>query len=526
MDSICAKYYFSAIMFGDDNLGYLMGIDAGTTSLKAVLYDEEGNTVAVGRSEYNIETPQPGMAELNAEDYWNACREAILKVMRASNVNPAEVEAIAISSQGETFIPVDRDGNPLRRAIVWLDNRSGDESRIIEKHFGVDNIFKVTGQPQVVPTWPATKILWLKRNEPRIFAETYKYLLVEDFLLYKLTGIFSTEYSVVSSTLMFDICREDWWDEMLEVIGISRDHLPELNPSGKPIGNISDSASKATGLSTKTIVSTGAFDQAAGAVGSANVKPGIITETTGAALALLATINEPVYDPKHRVPCHHHALPGKFFLLPWCQTAGIVFRWFRDEFGKYEAEVADKMGVDAYDLLTLEASGVKAGSNGLIILPHFAGAGPPEFDPDARGVIFGLTLSHGRAHLIRAILESIAYMLRRNIELIEEFGVRVKEIRSLGGASKSPLWNQIKADVTSKVILTLQTSEAASLGAAILAGVACGRFKCVEDGCDVMVRLKERYEPNLENRKIYDRYYRVYLSLYEKLRDLFPAVSQ
>lgn len=505
-------------------MGYLLGIDVGTTELKAVLFNEDGEEVAASRAEYSLYIPEPDIVELDAEEYWNSCRKVISEILNISKINPREIRSIAISSQGETLIPVDREGEPLRRAIVWLDNRSKNESEIIRKRFGIDTIFKITGQPEVVPTWPATKILWLRKNEPEIFNKAHKYLLVEDFIIFKLTGVFATEYSLVSSTLMFDISKEDWWDEMLEFIGINREQLPELKPSGEAVGNITERASGETGLSTNTVVATGALDQAAGAVGTGNIKPGIITESTGTALALLATVESPTYDPKRRVPCHHHVAPKKYLLIPWCPTAGAVLRWFRDEFGQYEIEAAKKMRVNAYDLLTLEASKVPAGSDGLIILPHFMGAGAPEFDPHAKGIMFGLTLKHSKAHVIRAILESIAFMIRRNIELLEELGIRVEEIRSIGGASRSTLWNQIKTNVTSKQVITLQIEEAASLGAAILAGVADGLFKSIEEGCKTMVKLKGKYEPQLEGREVYEKLYKVYCKLYDHVKELFPLL--
>ncbi|HID17162.1 TPA: hypothetical protein EYP26_02585, partial [Candidatus Bathyarchaeota archaeon] len=256
-------------------MAYLLGIDAGTSGLKAVLFNEGGRVIAISRAEYDLLTPAINMVELDANEYWNACRKAISGILRASKVDPREIKSLAISSQGETFIPVDKKGKPLRNAIVWLDNRSEEESKIIRGGFSVDEVFKVTGQPEVVPTWPATKILWLKRNEPKVFKETYKFLLVEDFLIYKLSGIIATEYSVVSSTLMFDIRRERWWDEMLEFIGIDGGRLPELMPSGKIVGNVTETASSETGLTRETIVSTGAFDHAAGAVGAYNIGPRI-----------------------------------------------------------------------------------------------------------------------------------------------------------------------------------------------------------------------------------------------------------
>jgi xylulokinase len=238
-------------------------------------------------------------------------------------------------------------------------------------------------------------------------------------------------------------------------------------------------------------------------------------------MAVVATIDQIVLDPMRRMPCHHHAVSGKYFLQPWCQTAGALLKWYRDNFGKQEIEKAKKESKDPYDLLMAQASKVPPGSDGLILLPHFMGASSPEFNPNAKGALFGLSLYHGQDHVIRAIVESVAYMLRRNVEMLEEVGVEVKEVRSTGGAARSHLWNQIKSDVLQKTVLTVNTEETAALGAALLAGLATGTFLSLDKAVQSMVSVKERFSPSKGNQKIYDERYKKYLKLYSSLEGLF-----
>jgi len=500
-------------------MAYLLGLDVGTTSFKAILFDEDGREVASASHEYTLLTPGPDMVELEAERYWDVCKVVLKEICQKGDVTP--LKAMAISSQGETLIALDREGKPLRRAIVWLDNRSGAEAQIIREEFNRRRTFEVTGQPDVVPTWPATKILWIKRREPQIFRKVYKYLLVEDYLIYKLTGRFVAEGSLLSSTLLFDIKGRRWWGEMLEFLGISEELLPQIRESGEVVGRVRGDICREVGLPEEVVVVTGGLDQAASTIGAGNIRSGIVTESTGAALAICATIDEPLFDPGNRIPCHYHAIHGKYYLLPWCQTAGMALRWFRDQFCKSEKELALKEGVEAYKLMDEMASSVPPGSDGLLMLPHLMGAACPEFNPKAKGCYFGFSLSTTKAHFIRALLESVAYMIRRNLEILEELGVEVSEIRAIGGGSRSELWNQIKADVTGKPLVTLQTAETACLGAAILAGVGAGLFPSLRSACERMIRLKRRFTPNEGNRSVYQRGYERYVKLYEALEHLF-----
>jgi xylulokinase len=502
-------------------MAYLLGIDAGTTSMKAILFDYEGNIVSSAIEEYALITPEPDFAELKAETYWIACRNAIKRVLKGAKINVEDIISIAVSSQGETLIVLGKDGKPLRNAIVWLDNRSKEECSILKDKVDKSEFYEITGQPQLVPTWPVTKILWIRRNEAKIFEKAFKFLLVEDYLNYKLSGNFITEYSVNSSTGMLDIKNKRWWSYILNEVGITEDQLPALSPSGSPIGNICEEAALETGLSKKTLVGTGAFDHAAAAIGAGNIKPGILTETTGAALAIVATIEKPIYDPEYRIPCHCHAAPGLFFLMPWSQTAGIVLKWYRDNFSIEEKIIEERTGIDAYELLDREAMKIPPGSEGLIILPHLMGAACPEFDPSAKGVIFGITLKHSRAHFAKAIMESVAYMLRRNIEVLESLGIIIKEVRSLGGAAKSLLWTKIKSDVLQKRVIIPKVKEASALGAAILAGVASKVFPSIDAAINSMVSIKDVIEPNYLNKSVYDKSYESYLKLYEYLKPLF-----
>jgi xylulokinase len=493
----------------------------GTTSVKCVLFNQNGECKGLGKSNYNLDIPRPDYVEVKTEIYWNSLIKAITKVLDDTKINVKDISGIGIASQGETFVPLDVDGNPLRKAIVWLDNRSKEEAKIIKEEFGEEEVYRITGQNEVIPTWTATKILWLRRNEPNIFEKVHKYLLLEDYILYRLTGKYVTEHSIVCSSLLFDISHKKWWSEILDFLEISESQLPELNPSGIEIANISKEASKETGLHRNSIVSTGAYDQAANAIGVGNIDLGIASETTGGALAVVVTTDRIIIDSLRRVPCHCHAVKNRYFVQPWCPTAGVLLEWYKDNFGLAEIEAAKNMNVDSFDLLTLEANSIPSGSEGLVLLPHFEGAASPEFNPNAKGVLFGLRLRHGRAHIIRAIMESVAYMVRRNIDLLIELGVNIKELRSTGGGAKSSLWNQIKADVLQKPLLTLQNEETGALGAAILAGLACNMFKSIEEASISMVSIKEKMLPNIDNKEIYDKMYNLYIKLYSSLENLF-----
>jgi len=392
---------------------YLLGVDAGTTSFKGILIDEEGRIICVASQDYDLLTPSNNIVELEAEKYWEVFKKVVSKLLNKSGVKPEQIVGLAIDSQAETLICLDKNGRPLRNAIVWVDNRSTAEAEQIREEFGTKHVYDVTGQPEVTATWPATKILWLRKNEKEVFDNTYKYLLLEDYLIYKLTGKFYCEKSLISSSLYFDIHNGKWWDDMLRYIGISQDRLPTIENSGVAVGNLTDEASRETGLSKDTIVCTGAMDQISGVLGAGAVHENEICETTGTALAICVTTEKaPPFNENLKVPFQCHAIKDKYYLLFWAQTAGIILKWFRDNFVHYD----DPGNMSVFARMDMDAEKVPAGSEGLILLPHLSGAACPEFNPFAKGVFYGITLKHTREYFIRAVLESIGYMLKEQID--------------------------------------------------------------------------------------------------------------
>ncbi|NMC13069.1 MAG: hypothetical protein GYA34_09310 [Chloroflexi bacterium] len=498
----------------------ILAFDLGTTALKCALHDFHGNVIAKAAVEYQLIAPDADSVEMDVETYWDAFKTALGAVIRESAINPAHIKALGVSAQGETLIVVDKDGKPLRRAIVWLDNRAQREADELGEKFGHRYAYEITGQVKLVPTWPASKILWIRKHEPQVFEKAAKYLLIEDYFLYRLTGEFVCEGSLVTSTCYWNFRTRQWWTEMLAELGIFPNQLPEYRESGEVVGKLRKETADELGLKVGTLVCTGALDQACGAIGVGNIQPGIFSENTGAALAICASVNQATLDPNDQMPCHYHGLPG-LYMLHTFTGGGIVMRWFRDEFAQIEMTVGKASDIDAYDLMGKEAAKVAAGCEGLVMLPHLQGAMAPEANPKATGVFYGFTLRHGRSHFMRAIMESVCFIVRRNIEVIEGMGVKVNEIRALGGGARSSIWKQIEADITGRPVLTTINEEAATLGAAILAGKAIGLYSSVQEAANQMVQIKNRFEPTKENQVIYDETYNTYVNLYNALCPLF-----
>ena len=466
---------------------YILSIDVGTTALKAVLFGVDGSQKASSNQEYELEKPAANIVEVEAEVYWQAVKKAVSEILNSSQIAPEQILSVGVTSQGETLIVLDKDGKALRKAIVWLDSRASEEVCEITERFSMDEIYRVSGQHEVFAGWTAAKILWIRKNEPEIFSKAAKFLMLEDYLIYRLTGEFATDHALNPSTLYYDIKNFRWWDDMLEFLQISREQLPKLLFSGEIAGKINCDI----GLSSKTKVTVAPIDQISGAVGAGNIAPGMITETTGSALAICATLGQLEYDPAKQAGIYLHAQKGNYVLLPWNPTAGMIFRWFRDELGCGKS----------YQEMEEKAAEVVPGADGLTVLPHFN---------DAGGAFIGLTLAHSQAHIVRAIFESVAFMLREHIELLESMGVEIKEICSLGGASRSNLWTQIKADVLQKNITLMECDETTCLGAAVLSAAGLGVYQDLETAKNNMVRSRKIIEPNKENTDIYNQAFKKY----------------
>lgn len=491
---------------------YYLGLDMGTTGVKAAVFDNSGNMLGSGLTEYTLETPAPDIVELDAEIYWQSAKSAITEAVTQAGAAPADIRSLSITGQAETLIMVDAGGRPLRKAIVWLDNRAAEEAAELEKEFGSDELFRLSGQTEMLPCWPAPKILWYKKHEPELFSKTAKYLMVEDFIAFRLTGKYATCSGLMPSALYYDIRTDDYAAGMLEYLGISREQLPELKKSGEIIAKcIANDSPVAPG----TILAAAPIDHVCGNLGSGCSGSGMISETTGCTLALCAAFDKIVYDEEKRLSTYLGFAPGSFVLLPWAPTAGMLLKHFRDEF-------AGGMDFKTFDA---EAAKVAPGSEGLILLPHCAGAVSPDCNPAARGVAWGITLAHKRGHFARAIMESVAYLLRDNVEALRAMGCRISEIRSLGGASKSKLWLQIKADVLNVPVTVTECAEATSLGAAILGAVACGDFTDTAAAVAEMVKVAFRVDPT-ENAEKYIEPFKMYRQLNKLLLPTFGGKNE
>ncbi len=501
-------------------MSLLLGLDIGTTSVKAGLFNVEGHCLGSARRDYALRTPAVDHVELDAETYWDATCRVIREALASQDARGQEIVGVGVSSQGETVIPVDRRGNPIHPALVWLDNRAHNESQQLNEQLG-HLAYCHTGIPEINPTWTACKIAWLRKNQPDIFRSAHKFLLVQDFIIHHLTGQFVTEGAIACTTLLYDIVEHQWWPLALEAIGVEPERLPSISKPGAIAGSLTSQAAELLGLPAGIPVILGGMDQAVGAIGAGNILPQMVSETTGGALTIQVTVPRPDLDPSGRVPVYVHSAADQYLFVPVCDTGGMALQWFRNTFGAGESQQAARDGKDVYDLLTDLAEQSPSGSDGLLMLPHLTGAFSPEYNPQARGVFYGFTLFHQKAHFTRAVLEAVAYMLRRNLELIAQAGIKAEVLRATGGGAASRLWRQIKADVCQLPVVTLRHGDTAPLGDAMLAAVAVGLFPSLGEAVDAMVSTDEQLSPIPENVAAYEQSYQRYCQLNDALEPLF-----
>jgi xylulokinase len=504
---------------------HVLGVDVGTTAIKAAVFDVHGVEIGSHSEEYSLLTPRAGWVELDADTYTTTFSLAVRQVMQETSAPVEDLKALGLSAQGETMLCLDADNLPIGRAIVWLDNRATTESEDIEQHFGRPLIHATTGQVAMDAIWPAAKILWIKRNQPEVFARTAKFVLLKDYLVYQLTGRLVSEDSLLCSTILWNINTRRYWPEMLDYLGITEDQLPEIAPQGEIVGSVSASAATDFGLPQGCPVSVGALDQACGALGIGNAIPGIFSESTGSALTSVTIVEKLALDQAGRVPCFAAAIPGQYMLHTF-STGGMVMRWYRDQFCTAESQIEELTGLNAYYLIDKEVEQVEPGCDGLVVVPHLQGSGPPDLDPYARGVIFGLTLAHKKQHLSRGIMEGVTMVLRRMIDSTTQLDVAVNEIISLSGGAKSDVWCQIKADATQLPVHTLHGSgSAACRGAAIIAGVGVGLWESAVTVSRSAVDFDRSFHPRPENAKVYDELFARFMTLQKSLKPLLVSAE-
>ena len=449
---------------------YVIGVDIGTSGTKTVLFDEKGNAVSSFLVEYPLYQPKIGWAEQDPEDWWNATYTSINNVIKQSGVNPADIKGIGLSGQMHGLVMLDKDGNVLRKSIIWCDQRTTAEADELTEKVGKERLVEITGNPALTG-FTAAKILWVQKNEPELYAKTAKILLPKDYIRYKLTGEYATEVSDASGMQLMDIKNRCWSDEVLEKLNIEKNLLGKMYESCEVTGKVHQEAAKLTGLNEGTIVVGGAGDQAAGAVGNGIVKTGIVSSTIGTSGVVFAHMDNIQIDKEGRVHTLCHAVPGKWHVMGVTQGAGLSLKWYRDNFCHAEMDAADGMGVDPYYLMDKQAEKIAPGCEGLIYLPYLMGERSPHNDPNAKGVFFGLSAKHTKYDMLRAVMEGVSYSLNDCMSVIKEMGIDASEVRASGGGGKSKLWRQMQADMFGCDINTINVSEGPALGVALLAAV-------------------------------------------------------
>jgi xylulokinase len=487
--------------------------------VKTALFDREGRLLHKVIKDYRLDSPHLDWYELDPEIYWRSVRDGFREALGASGAKASDVKAVCGSSQGETIILLDRNGMPLRPAIVWYDNRSRREVDELKAIVDGDELYRRTGILEMEPTWSAPKLLWVKKHEPELFKRIWRILLVEDYIVYRLTGRAVTSTSLISTSALVDIHEKMYWGPTVDHIGV-RDMLPEIVDEMAVVSTVSRGVAEELGIGNDVLVVKGSMDHDLGAVGVGNIRPGIVTETTGSALAIGLTAVKEDLPRKSKLPHQPHVIPGSYLVLPYALTAGIVYKWFRDEFAREEMRALKDTDA-VYNALNELAAAVPAGAEGLVTLPFLAGASFPENDTYAKGVFFGLTLKHGRGHMVRSIMESIAFMLKKILLALLASGARVDEIRSMGGGARSDLWLQIKADACGYPLVRMETEETSLLGAAIAGAVKVGDFASIEEAVNAIVKPAKRFNPDRTKAEVYEKAFALYVELYESLKDLF-----
>ncbi len=505
-------------------MAYLVGIDVGTTGVKTLLISPEGQVVESATVEYPMYTPRPLWAEQDPQDWWRATAESVSRVLSGAGVDSTEIAGVGLTGQMHGMVMLDASGEVLRPCIMWNDQRTASQCQWIMDTVGRERFLALTLNPALAG-FTAPKIIWTRENEPDVYARCAKVLLPKDYIRYRLTGEYVTEVSDASGTVLLNVAKRTWSREILDALDIPFDWMPRCVESPVVTGQVTLAAAEATGLPAGLPVIGGGGDQAAGGVGNGVVEPGLVSATLGTSGVLFAHATQPSGDPQGRLHTFCHAVPGAWHMMGVTLAAGGSFRWFRDTLGHDEKTVGTLSSVDPYEILTKEAEGAPAGCEGLIYLPYLSGERTPYPDPNARGTFFGLTLRHDKRHLVRAILEGVAYSLRDSLEIFRQLGVPIRQVRASGGGARSLVWRQILADVFGTELVTINVSDGAPFGAALLAGVGTGIYDNVPQACQATIRVESRIDPIASNQHIYDECYQIYHSLYPALKPAFDRVA-
>lgn len=483
------------------------------------MVDETGRILASSTKPHvAFASPGPAWAEQDPGDWWQAAIGAVRAVLAESGLAPSAIASVGLSGQMHGAVLLDAAGEVLRPAIIWADQRTAAECRWLEREVGPARLLELTSNPALT-NFTLTKLLWVRTHEPETWSRVRHVLLPKDYVRLKLSGVHAIDVADASGTLLLDVARRQWSDDMLAATGIARQILPEVFESPAVCAQVSAEAAALTGLAVGTPIVAGAGDQAAGAVGMGITRPGTVSVTIGTSGVVFAATERPALDRKGRIHTFCHAIPGRWHVMGVTQAAGLSLRWLRDQWG---------IGSDdaGYDRMTQDAAAVPPGADGVLWAPYLMGERTPHADPDVRGALLGLAASHTRGHVVRAVLEGVAFSLRDSFGIFQELDLPVSRVRVGGGGARSPLWRDIQAAVYGHAVETVVAEEGAAYGAALLAGVGAGVWPSVDEACDTVVRTRAVTPPNPAAAAVLDIRYAQFQRIYPALRDVYRGASQ
>ncbi|TWT52289.1 Xylulose kinase [Thalassoglobus neptunius] len=507
-------------------MGVFLGIDIGTSGTKTLAIKEDGTILASATAEYPLSSPHPGWSEQDPEDWWTASAETVRNVLAAGNISPADVKGIGLSGQMHGSVFLDADGKVIRPALLWNDQRTVAECEEIESRAGGRTaLIEMVANPALTG-FTAPKILWLRNHEPHHYEKLRKVLLPKDYVRYRLTGEFASEVSDASGTLLLDVRRRQWSQELLTRLEIDPAFLPEVYESEEVSGKLHAAASAALGLPEGVPVVGGGGDQAASAIGNGIVSRGVISATMGTSGVVFAHSDEVQIDAAGRIHTFCHAVHDKWHVMGCVLSAGGSLQWYRNQFALAEVAAAKGMGVDPYELLTAEAGQAPAGSEGLFFLPYLTGERTPHADPHARGTWVGMSLRHQKAHFVRSVMEGATFAMRDCLELIREMNIPIEQIRVSGGGARSKFWRQLQADVYGQNVVTINAEEGPAFGVALLAAAGTGAYSDVVEACEATIRVETETETDAPAKASYNRAYPIYQKLYQSLKSDYKSIAE
>jgi len=503
---------------------HVLGIDVGTSGTRALIIDERGHVIASATEEHApFASPEIGWAEQHPDDWWRACCVAVPKAVAKAGLRAQDIACVGFSGQMHGAVMLDESGKVVRPALIWCDVRTNPQCRELTEKIGAQRLIEATCNPALA-NFTLTKLMWVREHEPENWKRVRSVMLPKDYVRFRMTGERAIDMADASGTLLLDVAHRAWSKLMLQAGEIDEALLPALFESPDVCGEISLEGAAAIGLRAETPVVAGAGDQAAGAVGMGIVAPGTVSATIGTSGVVFAATDRPALESAGRLHTFCHAIPGRWHVMGVTQAAGLSLRWFRDQFGAgADGNGKKKDRRDPYERLSDEAAKIPAGCQGLLWTPYLMGERTPHLDPDARAALVGLTASHTRAHVIRAIMEGVAFSLRDTFTLFSEMKVAVRKIRLGGGGARSALWRQIQADVYGHEVEIVEAEEGAAYGAAILAGVGARAWKSVDEACAAVVRIATTVKPQPEAVNVMNASYAAYRRVYPATRKIFAS---